>query len=137
MKNIQNWEKFNEMFDPMGSCDPKQVDTDENYFHLYRHPCSTSTLYYIIPDKFINRLKSDKNFKIGFYGTDFNDYLSKIYDNERHGSLQGKSYIEYFGKKKLNISPKEHNTYNYKDMYYYEYDNSDIPKEVNAFFINN
>ena len=107
---------------------------DEKYFHLYLHPCSTSVLYYFIPDEFNDKLKSDKDFKIGYYGTDFKDYLSKIYDEERHGSLKGKNYIQYLGKKKLNIEPKKHNIYKYSDMYYYEYNGSDIPDSLKVHF---
>lgn len=107
---------------------------DGKYYHLYLHPCSTSVLYYFIPDEFNDILKSDKDFEIGFYETNFNDYLNKVYDQERHGSLRGENYIQYKGKEKLNIEPDEHNIYKYKDMYYYEYDGSDIPDNLKIFF---
>ena len=105
-------------------------------FHLYLHPTSGGVLYYLIPDEFNDILKSDSDFEIGHWGTPFIKYLTTYYDKDRHGSLKGKPYIQYFGKKELNFKPKKHNIYEYKDMYYYEYDSSDIPKEIEYFFEN-
>jgi len=102
-------------------------------FHLYLHPTSGGALFYLIPDEFNDILKSDKDFKIGFWQKNFNDYLAKYYDDIQ-GSLNGKAHIRYFGKHKLNFSPKEINTYEYKDMYYYEYDTSDIPRDIRILF---
>lgn len=109
--------------------------SNEKYYHLYLHPTSTEVLFYFIPDEFNDKLRSINDFKIGFYNVDFNDYLKRVYDNQRHGLLQGKTYIQYIGKEKLNIEPKKHNIIEYNNMYYYEYDYIDIPDNLKLFFI--
>ena len=94
----------------------------EKEFHIYVHPCSLGALYYFIPDELNEIIKEDEDFKIGFYGTNFNEYLTKIYDKSEHGKLIGKTYIRCLGKKLLNIEPLDCNIYKYKDLQYYEFD---------------
>ena len=132
MKNLKNLKTFDQFSRINESKDEKQ---QEKYYHLYLHPCSTCVLYYFIPDEFNDILKSDEDFKIGQYKADFNDYLNKTYDKDRHGSLKGKNYIQYFGKEKLSIKPTKNNTlYEYKDMYYYEFGDTTSPNNLKVYF---
>ena len=109
--------------------------SDETKYHVYEHPCSTCVLYYFIPDQFIDEIKNDKNFKIGFYGTDFNDYINKYYKKDHH--MKGSAYIISHDIFKLNLPDwceDKYNKHTLKNgMYYYEFDSADIKKLKDMF----
>ena len=80
----------------------------------------------LIDDVWAYIIKEDKDFKIGFFETNFNEYLTKLYNKSEHGKLIGKTYIQCLGKKLLNIKPLDCNIYKYKDLQYYEFDRFEL-----------
>ena len=52
-------------------------------YHVYQHPMSTSVIFYCIPENSMPEILSNKNYVIGPYHTNFNDYLSKGYIIDR------------------------------------------------------
>ena len=93
--------------------------TNDITYHVYKHPCSTHLLYYLIPDKYNDMLKNDKNFKIGMYKTPFKEYLNTFYDEKKHGS--NKSLIEHIGEYKIDIPKWAHKYDTETGAYYYEF----------------
>lgn len=85
-------------------------------FVFYLHPCSTSVLVYIIPKEFDEILKNDLKFKIGFYGTPFNEYLNKVYNGETH--KDSVSYMKPYIRTVMECEIEENDLYDeiYKPM---------------------
>jgi hypothetical protein len=100
-------------------------------YHFYEHPCSTHGLFYAIPNEWNDILEHDEDFKIGMYGTPFKEYLEEIYDQPRHGKLQGRHFIEHVGTKEMEM-PKWAEKLRYEDeetgAYYYEFVDEYNPK---------